>query len=119
MLKVEIIKALRDESTFLKKILGTMIGETEKKCAVLQEQADAAQTSYNEGQIMMVSLNARYDDIVSWAEMYDTARPEAKKMIVNSLISRVEVSRGYKVHVELNLDFQQFYSNEEFAEIVA
>lgn len=29
-------------------------------------------------------------------------------MIVNSLIKRVEVSRGYKLKVEFNIDFGQF-----------
>lgn len=39
----------------------------------------------------MDSLGAQYEDIISWAEMYDNASPEAKKMIVNCLIKRVEV----------------------------
>lgn len=29
-------------------------------------------------------------------------------MIVNCLIKRVEVSRGYKLKAEFNIDFQQF-----------
>ena len=33
---------------------------------------------------------------------------EKKKMIVNCLIKRVEVSRGYKLKVEFNIDFEQF-----------
>ena len=31
-----------------------------------------------------------------------------KKMIVNCLIKRVEVFRGYKLKVEFNIDFEQF-----------
>lgn len=108
LLKAELIKALRGESAFSQKLLATMASKAEKKCAVLQEQVDEAQVSYNEGQEMLASLKARYDDVISWAEMYDTASLEAKKMIVNFLINRVEVSIGYKVHVEFNIDFQQF-----------
>lgn len=33
---------------------------------------------------------------------------EKKKMIVNCLIKRVEVFRGYKLKVEFNIDFEQF-----------
>ncbi len=33
---------------------------------------------------------------------------EKKKMIVNCLIKRVEISRGYKLKVEFNIDFEQF-----------
>ena len=40
--------------------------------------------------------------------MYDTASMEAKKMIVNCLIKRVEVYRDYKLHIDFNIDFEQF-----------
>ncbi len=41
-------------------------------------------------------------------ELYDEASFEKKKMIVNCLIKRVEVFRGYKLKVEFNIDFEQF-----------
>ena len=53
----------------------------------------------------MASLNTQYNDIISWAEMYDTASIEAKKMIVSCLIKRVEVYRDYKLHIDFNIDF--------------
>jgi len=40
--------------------------------------------------------------------MYDTASIEAKKMIVNCLIKRVDVYRDYKLHIDFNIDFEQF-----------
>ena len=57
---------------------------------------------------MLASLNAQYNEIISWAELYDTADLETKKMIVNCLIRRIEVYRGYKLHVDFNIDFTQF-----------
>ncbi|MDD2956828.1 MAG: recombinase family protein, partial [Oscillospiraceae bacterium] len=53
-------------------------------------------------------LNAQYDDIISWSEMYDTASFEAKKMIAGCLISQVEVYRDYKLHINFNIDLDQF-----------
>lgn len=79
----------------------------------------APQTAYDEGRAVMASLSTRYDDMISWAEMYDTASLEVKKMIVNCLIKRVEVFKGYEVHVEFNIDYQQFCSGMEPTEIVA
>lgn len=108
MLKAEIIKSLKGESTFPKELLGTMVSDGEKKCAELQEKYEAAKTAYEEGKSVMASLDAQYEDICSWADLYDTASVEAKKMIVNCLIKRVEVSRGYKLHIDFNIDFAQF-----------
>ena len=65
----------------------------------------------------MASLNAQYDDIISWADMYDTASIAAKKMIVNCLIKRVEVYRDYKLHIDFNIDFEQFSLGMNIGEI--
>ncbi len=54
---------------------------------------ETAQAAYDEGQAMLDTLNAQYDDIISWADMYDSASMESKKMIVSCLIRRVEVYR--------------------------
>ena len=67
----------------------------------------------------MVSLNAQYDDIISWADMYDTTSMEAKKMIVNCLIKRVEVYRDYKLHIDFNIDFEQFSLGMDIVTIAA
>ena len=107
-LKGEVIKTIRGESTFFKELLSSLIAEAEAKCQELQENMETAQAAYDEGKTVLASLNAQYDDIISWAEIYDTASMEAKKMIVNGLIKRVEVYRDYKLHIDFNIDFEQF-----------
>ncbi len=114
MLKAEVIKALRGESSFPKDLLGEMITEAETKCRELQESMKAAQAAYDEGKTVLASLNAQYDEILSWSELYDTASIEAKKMIVSSLIRRVDVYRGYKLHIEFTIDFEQFCCGLDF-----
>lgn len=119
MLKSEILKSLRGESTFPKDVLSSMVSEAKNKCADLQTQLTAAQSAYDEGQAVMASLSAQYDDILSWADLYSTASPEAKKMIVNCLIKQVEVSRGYKLHIEFNINFEQFSRGLDIREPIA
>jgi len=108
MLRAEVIKSLRGESAFSQSLLGSLIADAETKCLEVQQQLEAAQAAYDEGQAVLASLNAQYDDIISWADMYDTASIEAKKMIVNCLIKRVDVYRDYKLHIDFNIDFEQF-----------
>lgn len=118
-LKAEVIKALRGESAFSKELLGSMVAESETKCLELQRQFEEAQAAYDEGQAVMASLNSQYDEIISWADMYDTASMEAKKMIVNCLIKQVEVYRDYKLHIDFNIDFEQFSPGMDIVEIAA
>ncbi len=92
---------------------------TAPKCLEVQRTMEAAQAAYDEGQAMLDILNAQYDDIISWAEMYDSASMESKKMIVSCLIRRVEVYRDYRLHIDFNIDFEQFSAGLDISAIAA
>ena len=109
-LRAEVIKTLRGESTFSKELLSSLITETEAKCTQLLEQLNAAQAAYDEGKDVLESLHSQYAKVITWAEMYDYASTEAKKMIINCLINRIEVYQDYKLHIDFNIDFSQFNS---------
>ncbi len=49
-----------------------------------------------------------YKQFKSWAEEFDSATMEQKKMIACQLLKRVEVGRDYKISVELNMTYSQF-----------
>lgn len=93
-LRAEVIKSIRGESAFSQELLGSLVKDAETKCLEVQQQLEAAQQAYEDGQAMLAHLNTQYDDIVSWADMYDTASMEAKKTIINCLIIKVECLPG-------------------------
>ena len=66
---------------------------------------EAPQAAYDEGQAMLDALNAQYDDMISWAEMYDSAS--------------VEVYRDYRLHIDFNIDFEQFSMGMDIISIAA
>ena len=119
MLKAEVVKTLRGESTFTQELLGSLIADSETNCLKLQKQLEDAQAAYDEGQTVMAALNAQYADLISWADMYDTAAIEAKKMIVGCIINRIEVYRDYRLHIFFNIDFEQFKLGIDIASLVA
>ena len=51
--------------------------------------------------------------------MYDSASMESKKMIVSCLIQRVEVYRDYRLHIDFNIDFEQFSMGTDIISIAA
>ena len=118
-LRGEVIKAIHGESAFSQTLLGSLIAEAETKCTEVQKHLEDTQAAYDEGQAVLETLNAQYDDIITWADMYDTASMEAKKMIVNCLIRRVEVYEGYKLHIDFNIDFTQFCEGLDIVTIAA
>ena len=118
-LKSEVVKAIKGESSFSKELLASLISDAERRCQELQAALEQAQADYDAGEATLQALNSQYDDMISWAEMYDSASVESKKMIVGCLIRRVDVYRGYRVHIDFNIDFKQFSLGLDIAEIAA
>ena len=61
----------------------------------------------------MVGINASRLFSCLYADLYDSASFEAKKMIVSQLIRRVDVYRGYQIHVDFNFDLAQYLENSD------
>ena len=54
----------------------------------------------------------QYHVINGYADLYDSANFEAKKMIVNQLIRRVDVYRGYQINISFNFDLTPYIEGE-------
>ena len=52
----------------------------------------------------MDNVSKLYEELISFSDLYDSASFEAKKMIVNQLIRRVDVYRGYQLNITFNFD---------------
>ena len=108
VLKGEVVKAIKGESAFSADTLSGLIADAEKECERLGKLCMEAESSVADSEQLLREVTASFDTLVSWAELYETASFEKKKMIVNCLIRRVDVYRGYKLHIDFNFDYQQF-----------
>ena len=79
ILKSEILKSLKKESAFAPDILSDMIANTEKECADLAEARNTAEKELENRQELIDDISSQYDQLVTWAELYDAASMEAKK----------------------------------------
>lgn len=104
----EIVKAIQGTSAFPQETLAGLIKGSEEKCSELKIQCEEAEAAVLSEQKLLNQLTSQYDELISWADLYDHATFEAKKMIVNCMIKRVEVFRDYKLNVEFNFDLNQF-----------
>lgn len=63
-------------------------------------------------------LRTYYDEFRGWAEEFDAAPLEIKRMILSQLIERVEVGRKYQVTIKLNMEYQQFLEITEEQKLI-
>ena len=64
---------------------------------------------------LMDSASKLYEERISFSDLYDSASFEAKKMIVNQLIRRVDVYRGYQISVSFNFNLSQYFEGIDSA----
>ena len=110
LLKEEVIKCLEGKSSFSKDTLAGLISDAEKECDNLKSLCEGIKSELKQSENLRAELSDRYDEIISWSELYDGATIEAKKMIVNSMIKRINVFRNYKFEIEFNFDIRQFFA---------
>ena len=115
LLKSEVVKSIRGESSFSTEMLSDLIREAESECARLEEQCADARRDVKDTENLLRQLSDHFDELISWAELYESASLEKKKMVVNALINRIEVSRDYKVKIDFNFDFEQFTNGLDIA----
>ena len=108
-LMAEIVKCIQGESSFTQEVLAEQIQFTEQKCKDLSQTLEEASAELCEAEDILREVASQYDELVSYAELYDSADIATKKMIVNCLISRVEVGRGYKLNIAFNFHLSQFF----------
>ena len=108
-LRAEVIKSIQGESAYSKELLAGLVNETDSKVRELENFCVKAEQEVAEKQILMKDLGDSYDEIISWAELYDSASIEQKKMIVNAMITRIDVFRDYQLNIEFNFNIRQFF----------
>lgn len=108
VLKKEVLKALQGESSFSPEILNQMLIEAEQKESTYRQMYEEEVKNYADEENIRQGWGQKYDEVISYAQMYEFAEFETKKMIISTLIERIEVSRDYQVKVTFNVTLEQF-----------
>ena len=111
-LKTEVLACLKGESVLPRETLAEMITAQEEKLTELENLCEAASEELEKTAELMDKVSRLYDELISYADLYDSANFEAKKMIVNQLIRRVDVYRGYQINISFNFDLTPYIEGE-------
>ena len=57
----------------------------------------------------MEKVRPMYEQFKGWAEEFRLASIEQKKMIISQVTSRIELGKGYKIRITLNMEYEQFF----------
>ena len=79
----------------------------------LTVQIQGMQTKISETNAITEDIKAQYQKLISWAEIFEEASVEEKKMIASYLIKAVTLSRDYHIQIDFNISEAQYLSGME------
>lgn len=104
-------QAMIGMSTLSLETLNAAINAEKEKLVRLEKQIPEALKSVNDEKQMLESLDIYYENFIGWADEFDKASRERKKMIICNLIKKIMIARDYHLDIVLNMDYQQFLGN--------
>ena len=110
MLRGEIAKSLTGESIYSSDDLSIALDKLKSGITADEETLEKLKTEDDQKKLLANSVMPAYRQFRSWAEEFEDASLETKKMIACQLFSRVEVGKGYRIKVTMNMTYRQFVS---------
>lgn len=107
-LQLEIGRSLTGDSFFSKADLSTAIQSLKLHIDECKKQLSEFEVKEEQGQEALEKFRPAFSRFKSWADEFDNATLEQKKMIAGQLFKRVEVGRNYKIHIVMNMTYRQF-----------
>ncbi|MEY8326342.1 recombinase family protein [Lachnospiraceae bacterium 54-11] len=107
-LQLEIGKALTGDSFYSPEDLSQAIQTLKGRTADAEMKLAGLRTEEKQKKQGVDMVTPAYNRFKSWAEEFDTASLEQKKMIACQLFDRIEIGKGYKISVRMNITYQQF-----------
>lgn len=110
VLRGEISKSLTGESIYSSEDLSVALDKLKSGITADEKTLEKLKAEDDQKKLIAESVMPAYRQFRSWAEEFEDASLETKKMIACQLFSRVEVGKGYKIKVTMNMTYRQFVS---------
>ena len=108
MLQTEIGKALLGDSPYSAEDLTDAIRILKTKLTTAEEKLQRLKTEIMRKAQEKERLAIEYRRFKGWADRFDQASLEEKKMIACQMFERIEIGKGYQVWMEPDAAYRQF-----------
>ncbi|MDO5397237.1 MAG: hypothetical protein Q4G33_04840 [bacterium] len=109
-LSLEVGKSLCGENQFPVDVLAMSIKSTKAEIESTDRLIAECDRELTEQGEVLSKLDYYYQQFLTWAEEFESASIEQKKMIICQLIDEIKVGKGYNVEITLNASYAQFFS---------
>ena len=115
-LKAEVLKAVQGKSSLPVDVLNELLEETRQRVLDTSRKVSEITMELENENSKMTELQAEFDRIATWSEIFDSSDTATQKMICGYIIKRVRVYRDYQLSVEFNINIEQFLNGIDSVE---
>jgi len=105
----EIANALMGKSKFSVDVLADTINTTKENIAKNVTKISELEAALNDQENAIENISKYFDTFSTWADEYQIASKEQKKMIACNLIKEVRIGRGYNIEIVFDMNYKQFF----------
>ena len=107
-LRQELLKTLTGESGFERELLQSMLAENKAAIQAAEETLAECQRDREREEARLQYMSTQYQNIRDWAEVFDTASRDEKRMILSRIIERIDVDRNYHLTIRFFVTMEDF-----------
>ena len=111
VLRGEISASLLGESAYSSEDLNAALTQLRARMKEDEKQYQKLREEDAKEKISADSVIPAYEQVKTWAEEFETCSLNQKKMIASQLFNRIEISKDYSIHIEVNFTYKQFLEN--------
>ena len=116
-LKQEVLKAVIGESNFDQELLKSLLEENKQAMEKAQRNLEECQSAQDAESGKLQMLAKQYRDICSWAEEFDKAPLDTRKMILARLIEKITVDKDYHITISFFITQEEFISQSRLGQV--
>jgi DNA invertase Pin-like site-specific DNA recombinase len=110
--EAEVLKVIRGESKLNPELLNKLHEESKEKAEAAAEAVRSLEEKIGAGEETRKDIVRRFENVKTWADMYDGCDTETKKMILSRLVGAVRVRRDYEVEIDMAVEFERFWGGD-------
>lgn len=114
-LKAEVLKAVQGQSALPMDVLNEVLSETRQRVLDTSRRLTELTMELENENTKAAEMQAEFDRIATWSEIFDNSDTATKKMICGYIIKQVTVYRDYQLSVKFNITVEQFLNGIDSA----
>ena len=107
-LEEQAIKALTGENSLDISIVNSMMPKHREKVEQAQRRMEEAKAKMDKEKEQSKEAQREIGDLVSWADAFDEADPETRKMIIARLVERIDIGADYSISIRFRISMKQY-----------